>query len=490
MKLLVLVLQAVSVTALPLNVVPPPSEARFDSVSQHASPLVSPDTPPPHHHQTGAPSPLQKRDTHPHPTQEELCHVLAQLFAIQVQVAVLVPTVLVPTPSPSGILDNLLGGLFGVLPTLSQAIDLVHPTLDNIISTVDQVLAIPFVYTIPAFIPIITTTTINVPLSIIYDPFPTVGPSLAADLLALARLTNPVAILDVVADLVASVRSPLLGGGVLPVLVPVYPVLGVVPVLVTTVVTQTDGGTASSTVTTVEPLPTDPTGRVAPITALIPGLLPGGALPTIGVSAGGGPGGVTLAASVQIPGGLGLGLGLTVALPSAVPTGRPPAVMRGGSAAVTGQPGQPTASIALLTILSVAMPAASQPSPGLPGLPLPTLPPVVSVPSQPTPSVALPTLPAVSLPPLAVPNIILPTLPAVSIPAVALPSVAVPRVSLAVPGVSPPTPQVFRRCQSPALRHPLRQDCPSHHRPRCPPSRLSRPPGSHLPLSVLATRRP
>lgn len=130
---------------------------------------------------------------------------LAQLFAIQVQVAIL----LVQAPPRSGVLENLLGGLFSILPTLSQAIDLAIPTLDNIISTADQLLAIPIVYTIPALIPIIATTTINVPLSIIYDPFPTIGPSLTADLLALAQLTDPVAILDVVADLQLSVQTGL-----------------------------------------------------------------------------------------------------------------------------------------------------------------------------------------------------------------------------------------------------------------------------------------
>lgn len=417
MKLLVLLLQAVSVTTLPLNAASPPSEAH--SVSDHASPLVPPNNHPPHNHQTDTPSSLQNRDTHPHLTQDELCHVLAQLFAIQVQVAILLPTLLVQAPPRSGVLENLLGGLFSILPTLSQAIDLAIPTLDNIISTADQFLAIPIVYTIPALIPIIATTTINVPLSIIYDPFPTIGPSLTADHLALAQLTDPVAILDVVADLVASVLSPLLGGGgVLPVLAPVYPVLGVVPVFVTTVVTETVGGT-DSTLTKVETLTTDLPGQVAPITNLIPGLLPGGARPTglnVGVSAavGGGPGGVTLGASVQLPGALGLGLGGTVALPNVVPTGRPVTVTRGG----------PAVSIALPTMPPVA--------PGLPGLPLPTLPPAVSIPSQAAPNAALPTLPAVSgprisPPPLAVPNIVLPTLPAASIPAAAFPSVAIPR---------------------------------------------------------------
>lgn len=308
MKLLVLLLQAISVTTLPLNASSSPWEAH--SVSDHASPLIPHDTHPPHDHQTDAPSSLQNRDTHPHLTQDELSHVLAQLFAIQIQVAILLPTLLVQAPPRAGILDNLLGGLLGILPTLSQAIDLVIPALDNIISTADQLLAIPIVYTIPALIPIIATTTINVPLSIVYDPFPTIGPSLTADLLALAQLTDPVAILDVVADLVASVLSPLPGGGgVLPVLVPVYPVLGVVPVLVTTVITETDGGIAS-TVTKVETLTTDLPGQVAPITNLIPGLLPGGARPTglnVGVSAavGGGPGASRLVRRCSFLGGWG-----------------------------------------------------------------------------------------------------------------------------------------------------------------------------------------
>lgn len=312
MKLLVLLLQAVSVTTLPLNAASPPQKLTLSLTMPR--PLFRPTTTPLTTTKQIPPSLLQNRDTHPHLTQDELCHVLAQLFAIQVQVAILLPTLLVHSPPRSGVLENLLGGLFSILPTLSQAIDLAIPTLDNIISTADQLLAIPIVYTIPALIPIIATTTINVPLSIIYDPFPTIGPSLTADLLALAQLTDPVAILDVVADLVASVLSPLLGGGgILPVLVPVYPVLGVVPVFVTTVVTETVGGT-DSTLTKVETLTTDLPRQVTPITNLIPGLLPGGARPTglnVGVSAavGGGPGGVTLGASVQLPGGLGLGLG-------------------------------------------------------------------------------------------------------------------------------------------------------------------------------------
>ncbi|KAK5652476.1 hypothetical protein OQA88_10520 [Cercophora sp. LCS_1] len=255
-------------------------------------------------------------------TQEQLCELLAQLLAVQGQVSPVL-TLLPPTATAvpnGGLLGGLLGGLDGLLPPLDsllgQVISLLlpgHPSPGT-----GPVVGIP-VAPVPVIgNPVPVTTTIQVPTSVIYDPWSHIGPVLLYQLNYLSQLTGPSQIVStaaqIVQDILSSVVSP-----VPPLLPTNLPWLGQITTTCTTaVVTQVVGDVTRVVTTTVTQ--TVPAGQ---ITGGQPGIsLPVG-LPgvTAGISAGipgVDGGGITVGASINLPGGLDPGI--TLAIPPLIPS--------------------------------------------------------------------------------------------------------------------------------------------------------------------------